>query len=487
MASSGAGGGGGGAAEVYTREEIERLLAAFHADDLHTISEIFEHATSDRPREVWRMLFAALDDPYGAGKIEIAELLIEHPAIEEEYEHNVWRQRVLVAAAVSGEHEILERLLERCSPFSAAEVGAAIAAVENGYMVERLLQVASDLPRRDLSACLEVMARHGDLTAVQRLMHAGADVDFNHQVAVYSAHENGHQEVVDYLVGHGADLAAAIAFWTPDEDDLISHELPTSKVILVKTGDGVRRLLASKLLLPAMSLSRGSPSKAQVEEFKDDKVCAFCMSDKLDVKLRAPGEPEPEVATKGLLSEYQVSTRASLHRTFLLTPCGHTFHRACLERWVLTSTTCPTCRTVIVGEVADESPLACICATPWTPFDTCYAEVSNLTPAEVARTLACPNTPRTAAYFLHEVDAYLPRALAGDFTMLDEMLSGRLTSAIKEEAKRIFLEEHPVVPAAAVGGGGAAAAAAPEVLPEVAEVPAAAAAAPKAEAAYNLK
>jgi hypothetical protein len=29
------------------------------------------------------------------------------------------------------------------------------------------------------------------------------------------------------------------------------------------------------------------------------------------------------------------------------TPCGHTYHEACLSKWLERSTTCPSCRTVV--------------------------------------------------------------------------------------------------------------------------------------------
>jgi hypothetical protein len=29
------------------------------------------------------------------------------------------------------------------------------------------------------------------------------------------------------------------------------------------------------------------------------------------------------------------------------TPCGHTYHEACLSKWLERSTNCPTCRTVV--------------------------------------------------------------------------------------------------------------------------------------------
>jgi hypothetical protein len=48
------------------------------------------------------------------------------------------------------------------------------------------------------------------------------------------------------------------------------------------------------------------------------------------------------------------------------TPCNHSYHRACLTRWVIHSPTCPTCRGAIVP----------VTENPWESMSL-YDRISN--------------------------------------------------------------------------------------------------------------
>ncbi|XP_059662849.1 probable E3 ubiquitin-protein ligase XERICO isoform X2 [Cornus florida] len=80
---------------------------------------------------------------------------------------------------------------------------------------------------------------------------------------------------------------------------------------------------------------RGSPSDAYVESFRSgNPVVRFD-------KRYWPKQEECSVC----LTEFEPETE--IHQL----PCGHIFHKLCLEKWLkYWKVTCPNCRTLVVGE-----------------------------------------------------------------------------------------------------------------------------------------
>jgi len=97
---------------------------------------------------------------------------------------------------------------------------------------------------------------------------------------------------------------------------------------------------------------RSSPSRLlkqcqDVEELPPGTVCAVCLESAGDIGRQQEGE-ECEVAAAPLeeqLAEAKVTEISA--SGWCCTPCGHHFHRACLERWLCTDTAvrkrCPLC------------------------------------------------------------------------------------------------------------------------------------------------
>ena len=90
-----------------------------------------------------------------------------------------------------------------------------------------------------------------------------------------------------------------------------------------------------------------------VSDFKDDdkdkqrkdrkKVmfdCAICMQD-----IEVPVLPAP--STAGGTSVADGASSILSRRTYMVTPCRHIFHTACLESWMRLRLQCPICRDTI--------------------------------------------------------------------------------------------------------------------------------------------
>ena len=57
-------------------------------------------------------------------------------------------------------------------------------------------------------------------------------------------------------------------------------------------------------------------------------------------------EPEPDIPIPAFTCSICLEECTSSHQQQIL-PCLHKFHRACIERWLQSQTTCPECRTPI--------------------------------------------------------------------------------------------------------------------------------------------
>lgn len=78
---------------------------------------------------------------------------------------------------------------------------------------------------------------------------------------------------------------------------------------------------------------RGSLAKETREKGKRIFDCAICMQD-LEVPVIEAGAPKDNSLAGGLLAR----------RMYMVTPCRHIFHSACLEGWLKYRLQCPICR-----------------------------------------------------------------------------------------------------------------------------------------------
>lgn len=78
---------------------------------------------------------------------------------------------------------------------------------------------------------------------------------------------------------------------------------------------------------------RASTAKESKEKGKRIFDCAICMQD-LEVPVVEAGAPNDAGLASGLLAR----------RTYMVTPCRHIFHSACLEGWMKYRLQCPICR-----------------------------------------------------------------------------------------------------------------------------------------------
>lgn len=83
----------------------------------------------------------------------------------------------------------------------------------------------------------------------------------------------------------------------------------------------------------SLSTSRGSIAKETKEKGKRVFDCAICMQELEVLVIEAGGSSEASLAG-GLLAR----------RNYMVTPCRHIFHSACLEGWMKYRLQCPICR-----------------------------------------------------------------------------------------------------------------------------------------------
>jgi len=128
----------------------------------------------------------------------VKELLAEHPDLVNA--RATWNETAIEAAAQMGNRAIIDFLVERGAPvdFFTALVLGRVDGVSP--------QLASSRGVHDLPA-LYFAAIGGNVTAAERVLAAGADVNANAEAAapIHGAVMGGSPEMVKLLLDHGAD------------------------------------------------------------------------------------------------------------------------------------------------------------------------------------------------------------------------------------------------------------------------------------------
>ena len=154
-----------------------------------------------------------LDSAILGGHLEVSKLLIEAGADVNGVNPSN-RGRPLSLASLRGHQMIVKALIEHGADVNEASISYGCplyAASLEGHteVVQILLEAGARIEAQrehTSTTALQIAAEYGQLPVVRKLIESGADVNYKGKVstALFSASKNGHTEIVDLLISHGA-------------------------------------------------------------------------------------------------------------------------------------------------------------------------------------------------------------------------------------------------------------------------------------------
>ena len=222
-------------------------------------------------------------------------------------------QQVLMDACEHNRLAVVEFLLASGVSMRANDDDAFVMAATEGHaeLCRLLLERGGADINAQAGCALINTAYYAEEHVLRLLLDRGADVPVYGGDAVLKAAEAGHVHIVELLFQRGADSSlqheASRLLAGEDVEDEEGVAVPQGpRHLLVTTFSGTLAVLGNIAKMAA-----------------DSTVCSTC----LGTREQAGDE---------------------LTKEFVVTRCGHAFHRSCLAMWVRTKPTCPDCRARIV-------------------------------------------------------------------------------------------------------------------------------------------
>ena len=150
---------------------------------------------------------------------KVVKLLLEHGAnIHAEDKNN---KTILYSAVEQGSPIIVERILKHCPDLNNKSNSGVLNAAVQGHgfeynnIVKHLLEYGFTVKPEDASNFMHAAVQNGHLELVEELLKHGADVNMlsdsalgKASIPLHVATNNGHEEVAKLLISHGADVNA---------------------------------------------------------------------------------------------------------------------------------------------------------------------------------------------------------------------------------------------------------------------------------------